>query len=96
MIEVRVDAICDWCGVRKALDVTKGYLAVAEWEAVIGELEERPTSLAEVMDDLDPSSDLQILCPECREHVAWNEDGQLIAVDPDGEALKGARAGESV
>ncbi len=94
MIQVQVDAICDWCGVRRSVDVNNGYAAVAEWEAVVGELDERPTSLAEAIAELGLDSGLQILCPECSEHVSWNEDLKLSAIDRAGAALQGARAGE--
>jgi hypothetical protein len=92
MIEIHVDAVCDWCGVRKPVDPQDGYLAVADWEAVIGPLEERPNSLAEVTAENGVDSELQALCPECSEHVAWNDELSLVTIAPAGEALRGARA----
>lgn len=94
MIEVHIEAVCDWCGIRKSVDPSSTYLSVAEWEAVVGELEERPTSLAEAVAELGVESGLLSLCPECKEHVAWDVDAQLIAIDETGAALQGARQGE--
>jgi hypothetical protein len=96
VIEIQVEAVCDWCGIRKSIDPNTAYLAVAEWEAVVGELEERPTSLAEVVAELGVESGLQILCPDCSEHVAWNDDGKLLAIDETGAALQGTRTAERV
>lgn len=96
VIEIQVEAVCDWCGVRKSVDPNRAYLAVAEWEAVVGELEERPTSLAELVAELGVESGLLVLCPECSEHVAWNENGELLAIDETGAALQGARTGARV
>lgn len=94
MIEVRVEAVCDWCGIRKSVDPNSAYLAVAEWEAVVGELEERPTSLAEAVAELGAEAEVLALCPECKQHVAWDADGQLLAIDEAGAALHGARVDE--
>ncbi len=92
MIEVRVHAICDWCGVLTPVEVNNGYSAVTEWEPVVGELDERPTSLAEAIGKLGLTSDLQILCPKCSEHVSWNEDLKLSAIDAIDTTLQSVRA----